>query len=58
MWAQYLLISYMIIMLVLFSNFYVHEYVKKSNATKKKQQPQKRDRRITDENNNAVKKSE
>ncbi|CAF1104585.1 unnamed protein product [Brachionus calyciflorus] len=35
MWGQYLLGSYMIIMLILFTNFYIHEYVKKTNATKR-----------------------
>ena len=35
-WGQYLLASYMVIMLVLFSNFYIHEYIKKSNELKKK----------------------
>jgi hypothetical protein len=35
-WGQYLLANYMIIMLILFSNFYLHEYIKKSNELKKK----------------------
>lgn len=35
MWPQYLLNGYMVIMLVLFSNFYRAEYIKKSNLRRK-----------------------
>lgn len=36
LWGQLLLFFYMIIMMILFSNFYIHEYVKKTNDAKKR----------------------
>lgn len=50
LWGQVLLSSYMVIMLILFSNFYIHEYIKKTNDAKRR----KADK---DLNNNYVKKS-
>ena len=32
LWGQYLLMGYMIIMLILFGNFYMQQYIAKSNA--------------------------
>lgn len=57
MWGQLLIVGYMIIMLVLFSNFYVHEYIKKSNAAKKRKQQQAEEKQLrkgVDLNNNDV----
>ncbi|RNA39223.1 elongation of very long chain fatty acids 2-like [Brachionus plicatilis] len=48
MWGQILLSSYMVIMLALFTNFYVHEYIKKTNDAKRR-------RNLKDLNNNVVK---
>jgi len=33
-WSQYGLVCYMVIMVVLFSNYYIHEYMKKTNREK------------------------
>jgi hypothetical protein len=33
-WSQYGLVCYMVIMVVLFSNYYIHEYLKKTNREK------------------------
>lgn len=38
MWGQMLLWIYMIIMLILFTNFFIHEYIKKTNDAKRKMQ--------------------
>lgn len=49
-WGQYLLTSYMVIMLILFSNFYIKEYIQKANEKKRR-------RLAKDLNNNNVKTS-
>lgn len=36
MWGQYFLTGYMIIMIILFTNFYIHEYVQKAKSRKDK----------------------
>lgn len=38
LWGQYLLGGYMIVMLILFTNFYVHEYITRSNDAKRRKQ--------------------
>ncbi len=53
MWAQYLLVGYMMVMIVLFSNFYIHEYVEKSNEAKRRRvQQQKNEQKIQKDLNN------
>ena len=36
-WGLYFLAFYMVLLFILFNNFYQQEYVKKSNAAKRKQ---------------------
>jgi len=36
--GQFMLGGYMIIMLILFANFYIHEYITKSNDNKRRKQ--------------------
>jgi len=38
LWGQYMLNGYMIIMLILFTNFFIHEYVTRSNDAKRRKQ--------------------
>jgi len=38
LWGQVMLSTYMIIMLILFLNFYIHEYVTRSNDAKRRKQ--------------------
>jgi len=38
LWGQLMLNGYMIIMLILFTNFYIHEYVTRSNDAKRRKQ--------------------
>lgn len=47
LWGQLLLWIYMIIMMCLFTNFFVHEYIKKTNDAKRKMQ-------LKDINNNTI----
>lgn len=47
LWGQLLLWIYMIIMMTLFTNFYIHEYVKKTNEVKRK-------KLMSDINNNKI----
>lgn len=41
LWGQYMLNGYMIVMLILFTNFYIHEYVTRSNDAKRRKQKPK-----------------
>lgn len=43
MWGQYLLGSYMIVMLCLFGNFYVQSYIKKKNMKQQLEASKKTD---------------
>ncbi|CAF0937460.1 unnamed protein product [Rotaria sordida] len=38
LWGSWMLGGYMIIMLILFTNFYIHEYITRSNDTKRRKQ--------------------
>ena len=47
--GQFMLGGYMVIMLVLFTNFYIHEYVTRSNDKKRRQQKLKRGDKASDD---------
>jgi hypothetical protein len=44
-WGLWMLFGYMIIMLILFGNFYINEYINKSNDAKRKQQQKSNDKK-------------
>lgn len=45
LWGQLLLNGYMIVMLILFTNFFIHEYVTKSNDAKRRKQKLENDKK-------------
>lgn len=49
LWGQFMLGGYMVIMLVLFTNFYIQEYVTRNNDRKRRQQKLKLGDKVSDD---------